>query len=59
LAASAALCTWRARLNMSGASLASIRVAGAILAASAWATALSRIAERFSSMRTIMGMEAS
>jgi hypothetical protein len=47
LATSAAFCTWRAKLNMSGANRASFIVVGSIPFATAWAAALSKILDRF------------
>src|SRR6266446_1148164 len=50
LAVSQAICTWRFIGNMFGNRRQLVNTVGSILFASAWACALSRIAERFLSM---------
>src|SRR5213594_2997582 len=55
LAVSQAICTWRFIGNMSGKSLHWVRTVGWIFFASEWASALSRIAERFLSALTKRG----
>src|SRR4051794_31972135 len=46
-AVSVAICTWRAIASMSGYRRALVNTVGSIFFASAWACALSRMAERF------------
>src|SRR6266852_3946007 len=58
LAVSQAICTWRFIGNMSGKSRQWGKTVGSIFFASAWACALSRIAERFLSVLTKRGVLA-
>src|SRR5437773_3687800 len=58
LAVSQAICTWRFIGNMSGKSRQWVKTVGSIFFASAWAWALSRIAERFLSALTKRGVLA-
>src|SRR5712691_4308604 len=55
LAVSQAICTWRFIGNMSGNSRQWVKTVGSIFFASAWAWALSRMAERFLSVLTRRG----